>query len=61
MVGDDVTVGGEVVDGTVVERWREPAPDRRSKRWLGIGGLLVTLVLVITQVRWSGSGFALRG
>ena len=60
-LGEDVTVGGEVVDGRVVEQWRTPAPDRSEKRWLGLGGLLAALVVVITQVRWAGTGFALRG
>jgi hypothetical protein len=60
-VGEDVTVGGKVVGGRVVEQWRSAAPDRGSKRWLGLAGLVATLALAITQVRWAGSGLVLRG
>jgi hypothetical protein len=59
--GEDVTVGGSVVDGHVVQEWRAPAPERGSKRGLGLAGLGVALVLVITHVRREGGALVLRG
>jgi len=60
-VGDDVTIGGTVVGGHVVEQWREPAPDRGQKRLLGVAGLVAIAVLLPLGIRRDQAGLALRG
>lgn len=55
-LGVDVTVGGHVGDGVVVEEWRELATGRPAKRRLGYLGLalLPVMVLATTRPGWSG-------
>lgn len=60
-VGDDVTVGGTVERGVVVEHWREAAPSRGHKRLLGLAGLLTAAVLLPIGIRRQPEGLALRG
>jgi hypothetical protein len=60
-IGEDVTIGGVVTDGAVVEQWREPAPDRGGKRLLGVAGLVAVVLLLPLGVRREAGGFALRG
>lgn len=60
-VGDDVTVGGTVSYGRVLEQWREPAPVRGHKRLLGVAGLVAIAVLLPFGVRRDPGGLALRG
>ena len=60
-VGDDVTVGGAVSGGLVVEQWRERAPARGHKRLLGLAGLLTIAALLPLGVRRDHGGLALRG
>jgi hypothetical protein len=60
-IGEDVTIGGVMSEGAVVEQWREPAPDRRGKRLLGLAGLVTVAVLLPLGVRREAGGLALRG
>jgi hypothetical protein len=61
VVGEDVTVGGTVSGGVVIEAWRAPAPARGSKRLLGVAGLVAMVALLPLAVRREPDGLALRG
>lgn len=61
VVGEELTVGGIVADGHVVERWRAPAPARPAKKALGIAGLLLAGGVLSLGVRATPRGLATRG
>ena len=61
VVGEDVTIGGTVSDGQVVEEWREAAPARGRKRGLGVAGVVSIAVLLPLALRRTPEGLALRG
>lgn len=56
-LGDDVTVGGHVGDGVVVEEWRETAPGRPAKRRLGLLGLALLPAMVLGTTRPGAGGW----
>lgn len=60
-VGEEITIGGVVQGGVVRAAWIETAPQRPLKHALGVVGLIVGAALWVASVRWTSSGFALRG
>lgn len=59
--GEELTVGGVMRGGEVVEAWRAPAPDRPAKKALGLLGLALGAALAGVALRPVPGGLALRG
>lgn len=61
VVGQELYIGGTVVDGRVVQAWREGAPNRPAKWAFGLLGVAAAALLAVGAVTPTRAGLVVRG